>query len=369
MKLFKPLKIGDLQAELPIIQGGMGVGVSLSGLASAVANEGGIGIISCAQPGFEEPDFKTNTSAANVRAIKKHMEKARKASPNGIIGCNILVALIDYDSLAKAAVENGADVIISGAGLPLNLPKFVINTPGAKTKLLPIVSTAKAAEVLCRFWESRYKVVPDGFVVEGPLAGGHLGYSYEELKDIDKIDFKGEILRIKEVADKYGLKHNKTIPIIAAGGIYSGEDILDYLELGCSAVQMATRFVTTVECDAHINFKNAYLKAEKDDIHIVKSPVGMPGRAIRTDFTEYIMNVGRIAPIKCVRCVAPCIPKTTIYCITEALIEAVKGRINDGLVFCGQNAYLSKNIVTVKQLITTIKEEITQALALRKLKV
>lgn len=349
-----PLRIGNLEAKVPIIQGGMGVGVSLSGLASAVANEGGIGIISGAQIGFNEEDFETNSKEANIRALRKEIRRARELSPFGIIGLNLMVAMNNYDEMARVAVEEGIDVIISGAGLPKNLPDLVKES---KTKIAPIVSSGKAAKIMCKHWNDKYNHLPDFIVVEGPDAGGHLGFNYDELREeknqsLDEI-LKDVIEEVKLFEEEYG----KKIPVIAAGGIYTGSDIVKYLKLGAAGVQMATRFICTEECDAHINFKKCYLECNEENIDLIKSPVGLPGRAIINGFIREIQDNRRDIN-KCYGCLRKCNPKTTIYCISKALINSVKGNVEDGLLFIGSKGYKMKDIITVKQLIKELIEEV-----------
>lgn len=352
MKL-PPLKIGELVAAVPIIQGGMGVGVSRSMLASAVANEGGIGVISSAQIGFEEPDFESNSKEANIRAMKKEIKKARELSPKGIIAVNIMVALSDYKEMVRTSVEEGIDLIISGAGLPTELPSLV---KGSKAKIAPIVSSGKAAAVITKLWDHKYSYIPDLIVVEGPKAGGHLGFSLEQLNPEAQPDLINIVKEVIEAVKPYEQKHNTTIPVVAAGGVYTGSDIARLIEIGAAGVQMATRFVATEECDADLRYKMAYINSHEEDIEIVKSPVGMPGRAIRNAFLDKLSN-GRIPVRKCYDCLKPCQPAVTPYCISKALIEAVKGNIEEGLIFTGSNAYRLDKIVTVKELINELVRE------------
>ncbi|MPQ44764.1 NAD(P)H-dependent flavin oxidoreductase [Clostridium tarantellae] len=352
----KPLIIGNLVARLPIIQGGMGIGVSLSRLAGAVAKCGGIGIISGAQPGYLEKDFETNCVEANLRALKKHIKKAKEKAGNGIIGVNLMVAMNNYAEYVKATIEAGADLIISGAGLPSSLPKL---TKDSSIKIAPIVSSLKGARVIMKLWDRNYNIAPDMIVVEGPLAGGHLGFQKDKLQ-IETKNFnqtiKDIIMEVKNMEEK----HNKKIPVVVAGGIFDGNDIAKYLEIGASGVQMATRFVATNECDAHENFKKAYLSCKTNDISIVKSPVGMPGRAIHNNFVKNTeSNISKKVD-KCYNCLIPCNPKETPYCISAALINAVKGNLNEGLIFCGENASKIKEIVPVKVLMDTLEKEILQ---------
>lgn len=346
MMEMKPLIIGNLVAKYPIIQGGMGVGVSRSRLAGAVAKEGGIGIISAAQIGYDEPDFDKHQIDTNLLAIKKHVALAKAISDGGIVGVNIMVATKQYERYVKAACEAGADLIISGAGLPVTLPQMV---SGYDIKLAPIVSSLRAANVILKMWDRKYHTTADFIVIEGPLAGGHLGFSKEQLDHPDDIDFDAEITGIIEYKKEFEEKYQRRIPVIVAGGIFDKEDIKHALSLGADGVQIATRFVVTEECDASDEFKQAYLSAKKEDIGIVISPVGMPGRAIITPFMEDV-SCAKIPVKKCFHCLEHCNPRETPYCITKALVEAVNGNINGGLVFCGANAYRLKEMTTVKAL-------------------
>lgn len=361
MNSLNPLVIGELTAKYPVIQGGMGVGISLSSLAGAVAKAGGIGIISTAQIGFKDPDFLKAPLEANLRAIKSEFDKARMIAPKGIIGFNIMVATHDYARYVKEAVKAGADIIISGAGLPVSLPGLV---EGTKTKIAPIVSTAKSAMVICKMWDRKFSRVPDLVVIEGPLAGGHLGFSTEQLArygadtaDVpatyDQAAYDGEIRSIMEVVKGYGDKYGKHIPVAIAGGIYGREDVVHAMGLGADAVQVATRFVTTEECDAPMSYKQAYIDAKKEDIVITQSPVGMPGRAIRNAFLDMVnerKEKGERAKIShCYRCLEHCDPLNIPYCITKALSNAAEGELDDALLFCGSNAYRSDRIETVDE--------------------
>lgn len=331
----------------------MGVGISRSRLAGTVASYGAVGVISGVQIGFEEPDFETNTVEANVRALRKQIKKAREISPKGIIGLNLMVAISCYDTLAKVAVEEGIDLIISGAGLPITLPGLV---EGSNTKIAPIVSSAKAAKVICKMWDKKHNRIPDLVVVEGPNAGGHLGFSIDELKSEKNIDLGELVQSVIEAVKPFEDKYERKIPVICAGGIYSGEDIAKYIKLGAAGVQIATRFIATEECDAHIKYKQAFIDCKEEDIELVISPVGMPGRAIRNKFIEKIKKQNE--PItKCYNCLKPCNPKNTPYCISKALINAVKGDIDNGLLFTGSNAYKIDKIVTVKELLDELISE------------
>ncbi|RKJ45623.1 nitronate monooxygenase [bacterium 1XD8-76] len=350
----KPLKIGSLTVEKPIIQGGMGVGVSLGNLAGAVAKEGGIGIISSAQIGYREPDFDKDPLAANLRAIRKEYEKARKIAPDGVIGFNIMVALKHYEEYVQAAVETGADIIISGAGLPTELPKLVGD---AGTMLAPIVSTGRSAGVILKFWDRKYNRVPDLLVIEGPKAGGHLGFTRGQLTDYleeETADYDEEIGKIIVVVREYEERYGKKIPVALAGGIENREQAQHAFALGADAIQVATRFVTTEECDADIRFKEAYLKAKEEDIVIVKSPVGMPGRAILNDFMKKVNAGEKIPHSPCHGCLRNCEPAKIPYCITDSLIHAAKGEVEDALLFCGAYAYRAEKLETVREVMDSL---------------
>lgn len=350
----KGIRVGDLISKYPIMQGGMGVGVSMHNLAGNVAKEGGIGIISTADIGYQDEDFEKNPMKANLKAIKTEIEKARKIAPKGIIGVNIMVALTNYAEIVRECVKNKIDLIVSGAGLPKDLPSFV---KGTKTKIVPIVSSGRGAKLISKMWISKYDYVPDMIVVEGPEAGGHLGFKKEELLPENKPDLqditKDVIKEVKEIEKNTG----KEIPVIVAGGIFDGKDIAKYIKLGADGVQMATRFVATEECDASKEFKEAYVKAKKEDIKIINSPVGMPGRAIKNEFIKKVeSNKNKIN--KCYNCIKTCKPTETPYCITNALINSVKGKIDEGLIFCGSNVDKIDKIVTVKELIKELVKEL-----------
>lgn len=357
LNALKALNLGNLTAKLPIIQGGMGVGISLSGLAAAVANEGGVGVIATAGIGMMEPDFATNFLEANIRAFKKEIRKARQLT-EGILGVNIMVALSNFADMVKTAVEEKVDIIFSGAGLPLNLPQFLNET--SQTKLVPIVSSSRAAGIIARRWSEKYNHPPDAIVVEGPLAGGHLGFSAEQIGD-PAFSLEQLIPEVVESVKPAEGKYRVNIPVIAAGGIYSGADIKRFLGLGAAGVQMATRFVTTNECDAALAFKKAYLDSKQSDLVIIKSPVGMLGRAIENQFIDDVAD-GKTKPFKCpFHCIITCDFRNSPYCIALALMNAQRGNLKDGFAFSGANAYRTKEIVSVKSLINSLLAEYTQA--------
>ena len=349
----KGLKIGNKISKFPIIQGGMGVGISLHKLAGSVSKEGGIGIISTADIGYKDEEFSKNPLKANLKAINAEIEKARKIAPNGILGVNIMVAMNNYAETAIECVKKGIDLIISGAGLPKDLPKFV---KGTKTKIAPIISSLRACKLITKHWRDKYEYIPDMIVIEGPEAGGHLGFKLPELEEESKPNLESITKEVVEYINEVEKETNKKIPVVVAGGIFDGKDITKYLKLGASGVQMATRFVATNECDASIEFKNAYIHANKEDIKIIKSPVGMPGRAIRNKFIDTVSKE-KEKITKCYRCIRTCDAVNTPYCITKALINAVKGNIDEALVFCGSNAYKINKIVSVHELINELVTE------------
>ena len=354
---FHALKIGNLQINLPIIQGGMGIGISLSGLACAVANEGGVGVIATAGIGHTEADWDTNSRAADKRGLKKEIRKA-KAGTNGIIGVNIMVALSDFDDLVQCAVDEGADIIFMGAGLPISLPKTLPfdNLSELATRFVPIVSSARAAEIVFKAWQKRYSHIPDAVVVEGPLAGGHLGFKKDQ---IDNPDYALEKIlpEVISAIEPYEQRFGRSIPVIAAGGIYTGADIHRFMKLGAQAVQMGTRFVATHECDASPKFKQAYIDSSRENIIIIDSPVGLPGRAIKDKFFDRLAS-GAKETFRCHwKCLKSCNFKNVPYCIARALTNAKKGNLNEGFAFAGANAYRVEQIISVKELIETLVAE------------
>lgn len=348
------IKLGNKKSKYPIIQGGMGVGVSMHKLAGTVSKEGGIGIISTADIGYQEEDFSKNPMTANLRAIGKEIKKARAiAGEDKILGVNVMVALKNYAEIVKECVKQKIDLIISGAGIPKDLPEYVKES---KTKIAPIVSSLRCCKLIVEHWRKKYNYIPDMIVIEGPEAGGHLGFKQEELGEnkpkLEQIT-TDVVSYIKDVEKETG----KKIPVIAAGGIWGGKDIKKFLKLGANGVQMATRFVATDECDASIEFKKAYVDAQKEDIKIIHSPVGMPGRAINNTFVQK-EEKEKSKIDKCYNCIKTCNIATSPYCITKALINAVKGNIENGLVFCGSNVYKVNKIMPVHDL---MQELVTEA--------
>jgi NAD(P)H-dependent flavin oxidoreductase YrpB (nitropropane dioxygenase family) len=349
----KALKIGTLSIAVPVIQGGMGVGISLSGLAAAVANEGGVGVISSAGLGLLYKDFSDNFLEASIFGLKEEIRKAREKTL-GVIGVNVMVAMTNYVDMIKTAISEKIDIIIAGAGLPLDLPSFL--KKGSTTKLIPIVSSARATKIICEKWKANYDYLPDAVIVEGPKAGGHLGFKEEQIGDNDYA-LEKLVPEIVNELRPFEEKYNQSIPLIAAGGIYTGEDIRNILDLGASGVQMATRFVTTDECDASDAFKQAYIDADEKDIEIIKSPVGMPGRAIFSNFIQKVKD-GKKQPKKCpFKCIKTCDITKSPYCIIIALINALKGNFENGFAFAGTNAFRATKISSVKEIFQSLIKE------------
>ena len=349
---FPGLTIGNVHATTAIVQGGMGIGVSLSGLASAVANEGGIGVISAAGIGLMDHRSASDIPKAHRDALRREIRRARELS-DGVIGVNIMVALTNYTEMMTTAVEEGVDIIFSGAGLPLSMPNH--RPEGAHTRLAPIVSSGRAASILCRKWLSRHGCVPDAVVVEGPMAGGHLGFHPEQLDD-PEFALEKLVPLVVEAVRPFEDKVGRAIPVIAAGGCFTGRDIFDIMQLGAAAAQLGTRFVATEECDADLAFKQAYVNAGPDDITVITSPVGMPGRALAGSFLDEA-KAGLRKPTACpYHCISTCNQVDSPYCIAKALLHAQQGRFKHGFAFAGSNAYRVTEIVTVRQLMDELRQ-------------
>lgn len=337
------MKILD-KLRVPIIQGGMGVGISMGNLAGHVAYEGGMGVISTADIGFREVDFHQNTEEANKRALRAEIKKAREISRGrGMIAINAMVVTNNFKEMVKTACEAGIDAIISGAGLPLDLPEIV---KGFNVLIAPIVSSGKAAATLLKKWQLNYQRKADFIVVEGHEAGGHLGFKPEELKEGTA---KPLLEILKDVMEKA-----PGIPVFCGGSIFDAGDVKEALEAGATGVQVATRFIATEECDATQGFKDVILAAKDENIQVFKSPVGMPGRGVRTPLIEKVAAGERVPPVKCLNCIRTCNPKNTPYCITEALISAYYGDVEKGLFFCGGNGGKINEMTTVKKVMAEL---------------
>ena len=347
------MKLGDKVLELPLIQGGMGVGISLGRLAGNVAKCGAMGVISSVNAGFDEPDFLTDPVSANLRALEREIKKAKEiAGGKGLVGVNIMTAVTHYEETCLCAVKAGADAIISGAGLPKALAGLV---KGSKTLFAPIVSSGRAAKLLLRHYRKRFEMEPDFFVLEGSRAGGHLGFSKEEL-------LEGTALSNEEILEDV-LEAAEGIPVFVAGGVFDGKDMAGFIKRGAAGVQIGTRFIATDECDADDGFKQAIIDAEEEDIMIIQSPVGMPARALKTPLLERLKNGEGFKAITCNNCLEAC-PKgdKTPYCISRALVEAVRGNREDGLFFTGANAGRINRVVKVKELIDEIMADFNSSM-------
>lgn len=353
----KSLNIGDLTIPVPVVQGGMGVGISLSGLASAVANMGGVGVISSVAIGLIGHETHRQYRKRNIEAIRKEIRRARELT-DGVLGVNIMSVITNFRDMVLTSIEEGIDIIFSGAGLPLDLPGYLDKE--SQTKLVPIVSSSRAASIICKKWKQNYDYLPDAIVVEGPKAGGHLGFKAEAIHD-EKNRLENLVEDVLGVTKNLEQQYDQKIPVIAAGGIYSGADMYDFIQRGVDAVQLGTRFVATEECDASLDFKNAFVDADEKDIEIIKSPVGMPGRAFSNQFLREAQE-GKRKPSVCRHhCIKSCDPKTTSYCIAQALLEAYNGNMDDGFAFTGINAGKIKGISTVPRVFAQLQNEYQHA--------
>lgn len=357
------LKIGGLTAQIPIIQGGMGIGISGAGLASAVANEGGVGVISAVGLGMLESTSRTHYGQTNQQALIREIRSARQKT-SGIIGVNIMVALSDYDTLVLGAIDEGVDIIFLGAGLPLHFPEALPpeRMRSMHTRVVPIVSSAKAAKLILKYWSKRFQRIPDGFVVEGPMAGGHLGFTPEQIDD-PEFALHRLVPDVVAAVAPYEQSAGQRIPVIAAGGVYTGWDIREFFQLGASGVQMGTRFVATHECDADIRFKEAFIQARQEDLTIIQSPVGLPGRAINNQFLRDVAS-GQKKPFTCPwKCLKSCDYTSSSYCIACALNQARAGRLKHGFAFAGANAWRVDRIMSVHELMAILCQEYRAASA------
>ncbi len=352
------LVIGGLHINPPIIQGGMGVLVSSSRLAAAVSNEGALGVVAAVGAGEDADRKGLNYRDWSAQGLRKILRKARTLTRNPI-AVNVMCALSNYEDLVRVAEEENVAAIISGAGLPLKLPELV---PSTETKLIPVVSSARAASIICRTWWKKYRRLPDALVVEGPSAGGHLGFSMREISGVP-ITLESVVSGVLDYVKTVEAEHDVRIPVIAAGGVFTGSDIARFLKLGASGVQMGTRFVCTDECDASPLYKQAYLDCAKEDIVIMESPVKLPLRVIRNAFVEKVLN-GEKTPFRCnYHCLRNCVPDSSPYCIANALKNASIGRLSEGFVTCGSNAHRIDRITSVKELIAELVDECREQLS------
>ena len=345
----------------PILQGGMGVGVSLDRLAGAVAACGGMGTISTAMCGYQEPDYDTDPKGANLRALARQVKTAKEAARGaGLVAVNAMVATTQYADSIRTALRAGVDAVVCGAGLPRDLPAIAAQVPESDAALAPIVSSGRAAALICKLWDRHHSRVPDFVVLEGPLAGGHLGFSREEAQAAQAGRPKPLSALLHEVLEAlapFREKYGRDIPVFVAGGVEDGTDMARYMKQGAAGAQFATRFIATEECDASKGYKQRLLEARAEDITIVQSPVGMPGRALRSPLIRRVEAGLQPRPERCVRCLSVCDPKAAPYCISRALIAAVRGDWDNGLFFCGANAGKVDRLSTVREQIDQIMQE------------
>ena len=361
--MLKSVRLGDKELKVPIIQGGMGVGISLGNLAGNVMKQDCMGVISAAHPGYRRANFRQDSELANCEAIEEEVAKARSiANGKGVLGINIMVASKDYASYVKAALKAKVDAIISGAGLPLELPAL---TKGSKVLIAPIVSSGKAMKLIAKMWDRRHNATPDFVVIEGSEAGGHLGFKKDDLVNGTCESLETVLKDVQEELTLYREKYGKEIPVFVAGGIFTGEDMARFINLGANGVQIGTRFIATEECDADIKFKEAVINAKKEDIEIVQSPTGFPGRGIMNDFMRKNKERGNVCIKNCLNCMIPCTPTDTPYCISEALIQSAQGNLNHGLIFVGSNAWRIEKMTTVKSLIEELIQQANRVLEVK----
>lgn len=350
------MKLGNRELALPLIQGGMGVGVSMGGLAGAVAAEGAMGTLSTADAGWNEPDFAAHPQQANLRALRREVQRAKRlAAGAGLVAVNAMVATRQYADSVRTALEAGADAIVSGAGLPLELPALA---EGFEEALLaPIVSGPRAAQLICRTWAKRYGRVPDFVVLEGCQAGGHLGFEEADLLSGRCTPLSRLIPEVLAALRPFEEKFGRAIPLFCAGGVATGAEMARCTRLGAAGAQLATRFIATEECDASQGYKDVLLAARPEDLRIIHSPVGMPGRAVNSPLVQRLAAGMRQPPAHCSGCIKSCRPAETPFCITHALIEAVKGNWEEGLFFSGSRVDLVDRMRTVPDLIDELMKE------------
>jgi len=353
-KKLPSLFIGEIEIKIPIVQGGMGVRVSTASLVSAVSNAGCLGTLASVGLGEFEKDIDKNYALANSRALKKEIRKTQKMTDNPF-AVNVMVALTDYEALVETCVKEKIDVIITGTGLPFKLPEYVNRK---ETKLVPKISSDRAAYIICKKWSDKYNIIPDALMVEGPKSGGHQGFSFKELEDIEKYSLENIILNVIKVIEPFQKKYNKKISIIAAGGIYDGKDIAKMFKLGVNGVQLGSRFVCTNECDVSDEFKQAYINAKESDIVLIQSPVGLPARLIKNEFYNKIVQSGGKLKFSCpYHCLKTCDPDEAKFCIAKALLDSAKGNMKEGLVLCSTRVDKINKIIPVKELIRELTKE------------
>ncbi len=353
--MMNQIKWKERELQVPIIQGGMGIGISLGGLAGAVAACGGMGTISAALPGFRNPEMDRDLIGVNRDAIAEEVKRAKEISGGrGLVAVNVMAASDNYEDLVMASIDAGADAIVSGAGVPRNLPAL---TEGRDVLLAAVVSSARAGKVICRLWDKHYGVIPDFLILEGSDAGGHLGFDREHLAAGTCQPLEEAVRELRGELKPFEEKYDRRIPLFAAGGIRSAADAEHLLRAGADGIQLATEFMFTFECDATDAYKEIILRASDEEVRIVNSPVGMPGRAIKTPLIQRVETEGRIPPVKCRKCLKVCRPASTPYCISEALIRAYYGDYENGLFFCGTGIGQFDKLVHVRDVMEKYSPE------------
>lgn len=355
------VKLGGKVLPIPILQGGMGIGVSLECLAGAVAACGGMGTLSAAFCGFRETDFRNNSREANLRALARQVRRAKEiAGGAGLVAVNVMVAAAQYADSVRTALRAGADAVVCGAGLPKDLPALAAEVPESGAALAPVVSGGRSAALICKLWDRRYGRIPDFMILEGPLAGGHLGFSPEEAREAQAgrpKPLSGLLREVLEGLGPFREKYGRDVPVFVAGGVKNGGEMRNYMNEGAAGAQFATRFIATEECDAGPGFQRALLSARAEDVVIVQSPVGMPGRALKSPLIQRVEAGTQPGVGHCDRCLAACNPKTAPYCISKALIAAVEGDWENGLFFCGANVGEVNTLSTVRAQMDQILNE------------
>jgi nitronate monooxygenase len=334
----------------------MGVGISGPVLSGTVALNGAVGTIASVGLAVNSPHYNGhNYFEANQEAVKDALAKAREIAPDGVLAVNCMIALTDYELHVRSACEGGTDVIISGAGLPLKLPGYTKDFPDVA--LVPIVSSKKAADLIIRRWEKLYNRVPDGFVVETPqYAGGHLGVTKAEQVNDEAFSLERVVPELVEHLEK---EIKLDVPVIAAGGIWDRQDMMHAFSLGARGVQMGTRFACTFEGDASDRFKQSYIDAKEEDVVIIQSPAGLPGRALKNPFIRKYLE-GHVESKPCIaNCLSHCRYRKTreTFCIAQALVDALNGNWEEGLFFCGSNVTRAEKMEHVEDIIKELFEE------------
>jgi NAD(P)H-dependent flavin oxidoreductase YrpB (nitropropane dioxygenase family) len=355
----QPLVIGDLELSVPIIQGAMGVKISTAPLIAEVASYGAAGTIASVGMGHGTGLNETDYIRASREGLSREVRKTRGMT-RGVVGVNVMVALSNYENLVATAADEKVDFIASGAGLPLGLPGLVTDK---SIKLIPIVSSGRAADIIIRMWKKRFDRMPDAFIVEGPLAGGHLGFSHEKLSMHGTVTLERCVSEVLHVVECHPTNAGRSIPVIAAGGIFDGSDAAGFFRLGARGVQLATRFVATTECDVPAGYKAAYVSATDADIVIIRSPVGMPARALLNPFVRRVL-AGERFPFDChYQCLKTCDPSTAPYCIADALFRVVEGDLDHGIIFCGTDVSKVRTIQPVRELLDELVEGIARSMS------